>query len=84
MTVTDLSGGSKEMGAFFDDNHDGIKDPGEDVMLGFASPFSLANYYYSTAGASGRRITRTRAPTERTRPATDYDSWGPDSSSAHR
>ena len=54
MTVTDHSGGSKEMGAFFDDNHDGIKDPGEDVMLGFASPFSFgADYYYSTAGASG-------------------------------
>ena len=54
MTVTDLSGGSKEMGAFFDDNHDGIKDPGEDVMLGFASPFSFgADYYYSSAGASG-------------------------------
>ena len=54
MTVTDLSGGSKEMGAFFDDNHDGIKDPGEDVMLGFASPFSFgADYYYSSAGSSG-------------------------------
>ena len=54
MTMTDDSGGSKEMGAFFDDNHDGIKDPGEDVMLGFASPFSFgADYYYSSAGASG-------------------------------
>ena len=54
MTVTDLSGGSKEMGAFFDDNHDGIKDPGEDVMLGFASPVSFgADYYYSSAGTSG-------------------------------
>ena len=27
MTMTDDSGGSKEMGAFFDDNHNGIKDP---------------------------------------------------------
>ena len=54
MTMTDDSGGSKEMGAFFDDNHDGINDPGEDVMLGFASPFSFgADYYYSSAGASG-------------------------------
>ena len=42
------------MGIFFDDNHDGIKDPGEDVILGFASPFSFgADYYYSTAGDSG-------------------------------
>ena len=42
------------MGIFFDDNHDGIKDPGEDVILGFASPFSFgADYYYSTAGNSG-------------------------------
>ena len=54
MTVSDDSGGSKEMGAFFDDNHDGVKDPGEDVMLGFASPFSFgADYYYSSTGASG-------------------------------
>ena len=54
MTVTDDSGGSKEMGVFFDDDHDGIKDPGEDVMLGFASPFSFgADYYYSSAGSSG-------------------------------
>ena len=54
LTMTDNSGGSKEMGAFFDDNHDGIKDPGEDVMLGFASPFSFgADYYYSSAGAAG-------------------------------
>ena len=54
MTMTDDSGGSKEMGAFFDDNHNGIKDPGEDVMLGFASPFSFgADYYYSSAGTSG-------------------------------
>ena len=54
MTMTDDSGGSKEMGVFFDDNHDGIKDPGEDVMLGFAAPISFgADYYYSSTGSSG-------------------------------
>ena len=54
MTVSDASGGSKEMGVFFDDNHNGIKDPGEDVILGFASPVSFgADYYYSSAGSSG-------------------------------
>ena len=54
LTVTDDSGGSKSMGIFFDDNHDGIKDPGEDVMLGSASPFSSgADYYYSSAGSLG-------------------------------
>ena len=54
MTVTEDSGSTTSMGIFFDDNHDGIKDPGEDVILGFASPFSFgADYYYSTTGDSG-------------------------------
>ena len=54
LTVTEDSGSTTSMGIFFDDNHDGIKDPGEDVILGFASPFSFgADYYYSTAGNSG-------------------------------
>ena len=54
MTATDDSSGDKSMGVLFDDNHDGIKDPGEDVMLGFASPFSFgADYYFSSAGSSG-------------------------------
>ena len=54
LTVTDDSIGSNSMGIFFDDDHDGIKDPGEDVMLGFASPFSFgADYYFSSAGSSG-------------------------------
>ena len=54
LSVTEDSGSTTSMGIFFDDNHDGIKDPGEDVILGFASPFSFgADYYYSTAGNSG-------------------------------
>ena len=54
LTVTDDIGTSKSMGIFFDDDHDGVKDPGEDVMLGFSTPFSFgADYYFSTAGSSG-------------------------------
>ena len=54
MTVTDDAGGATEMGVFFDDNHDVIKDPGEDVILGLVSPFSGgADYYYSSAGSVG-------------------------------
>ena len=71
MTVTDDSGSTTSMGIFFDDNHDGIKDPGEDVILGFASPFSFgADYYYSSAGDSGSTHYSDTGPAERTHPAT--------------
>jgi Tol biopolymer transport system component len=54
LTVTEDSGSTTSMGILFDDNHDGIKDPGEDMILGLASPFSFgADYYYSSAGSGG-------------------------------
>jgi Tol biopolymer transport system component len=54
LTVTDPDFTSNSMGIFFDDDHDGVKDAGEDTVLAFASPFSFgADYFYATSGPSG-------------------------------
>ena len=53
LTLTHDSIASKSMGIFFDDDHDGVKEPGEDTVLAFESPSFGADYYYASAGASG-------------------------------
>ena len=67
LTVTDPAFTSNSMGIFFDDDHDGVKDAGEDTVLAFASPFSFgADYFYATSGPSGA----THYPDDGTDPTT--------------
>jgi Tol biopolymer transport system component len=50
LTVNDSGLGSKSAAFFFDDNHDGIKDPGEDALT---TAGSGGDFYYSAAGSGG-------------------------------
>ncbi len=38
LTVADSGIGAKSIGMYFDDDHDGLKDPGEDAILSFVGP----------------------------------------------
>ena len=54
LTVADDSIGQKTASFFFDDNHDGIKDPGEDaVIVGVDEGNVVNDYYYSPTGSQG-------------------------------
>jgi WD40 repeat protein len=54
LTVADGAVGAKSIGVYFDDDHDGVKDPGEDVMLAFVGPGNTgSDFYYSAAGSGG-------------------------------
>jgi Tol biopolymer transport system component len=52
LTVADNGVGSKTASFFFDDNHDGIKDAGEDAVI-VRIGGGDGDFYYSTAGESG-------------------------------
>jgi Tol biopolymer transport system component len=52
LTVDDSGIGSKSGAFFFDDNHDGLKDPGEDLVT-IAVGGGDSDFYYSTAGIGG-------------------------------
>ena len=52
--MADDSIGSKRASFFFDDNHDGIKDPGEDAVVVDDGDGNVVNdYYYSPTGSQG-------------------------------
>jgi Tol biopolymer transport system component len=54
LTVADSGIGPKSASIFFDDDHDGLKEPGEDVMLAFVGPGNTgSDFYYSAAGTGG-------------------------------
>jgi hypothetical protein len=54
LTVMDSGTGSKSGSFFFDDNHDGLKQPGEDVMLAFVGGGDTGgDFYYSSTGDIG-------------------------------
>ena len=53
VTVADGVLGPKSFGIFFDDNHDGVKDPGEDALRAGIGPSTGEDLYYSTSGTNG-------------------------------
>ena len=52
LNVDDNGVGSKEATFLFDDDHDGVKDPGEDVVS-VGGGGGDRDFYYSTAGSAG-------------------------------
>ena len=59
LTVTDGGIGAKSIGMYFDDDHDGLKDPGEDAILAFVGP-----------GDTGARLLLQPAPGRSAEPLT--------------
>ena len=54
LTVNDSGAGSKSTSFFFDDNHDGLKQAGEDDILAFVGPGDTGgDFYYSSTGDIG-------------------------------
>ncbi len=54
LTVADSGIGAKSASIRFDDDHDGIKDPGEDTMIAFVGPGNTGqDFYFSAAGTGG-------------------------------
>ena len=54
LTVADGVVGTKSIGMYFDDDHDGVKDPGEDAILSFVGPGDTgSDFYWSSTGDIG-------------------------------
>jgi hypothetical protein len=52
LNVSDSGIGTKSAAFFFDDNHDGLKDPGEDAIT-MSVGGAVGDFYYSSAGSGG-------------------------------
>jgi len=54
VTVADGVVGTKSIGMYFDDDHDGLKDPGEDAILSFVGAGNTgSDFYWSSTGDIG-------------------------------
>ncbi len=74
MTVTDLSGGSKEMGAFFNERTTTDQDPGEEAPRRPSTQFGADS---TTATPAARSHVRGHQRRNETRPATAPTTWEP-------